>query len=432
MSKAREQEVTKNAEMNYWRKRILISLWATYGTFYLTRVNMSIALPLIMEEFGYTRTAMGAVLTALFGAYAFGQFVNGQLGDKFGARKFITIGLVMTALLNIAMGFANGLAVMILIWALNGYFQSMGWAPTVKTLANWFPRKLRGRFGGVLGTSYQIGNAYSWALAGLVAGALGWQWCFWVPAIIVLVSAAHWYFRGRNAPEEVGLPTIEEETEGTYGDSSVREDHHLGFRYTLSTCLKDRAIWLVAFGLFGLNIVRYGFIDWAPTYMFQVQHATISMAAYKALAIPLAGSVGALFSGWISDKVFQSRRAPMAAVMLLLLGLFAWLYPRIPVSQWELSLIVLIMIGFLTYGPHVLMVTTMPMDFASRKAAASAAGFIDGMGYVGAALTGISSGWLIDNVGWHSAFYFWVAASGIAAILMLILWNYKPAKGKYH
>lgn len=248
----------------------------------------------------------------------------------------------------------------------------------------------------------------------------------------MLVSAIHWYLRGRNAPEEVGLPTIEEETEGTYNARGVREDHHLGFRYTLNSVLRNRAVWLVAFGLFGLNIVRYGFIDWAPTYMFQIQNAPISTAAYKALAIPLAGSVGAIFSGWISDKVFQSRRAPVAAVMLLLLGLFAWLYPGIPVSQWELSLVVLIMIGFLTYGPHVLMVTTMPMDFATRKAAASATGFIDGMGYIGAAITAILSGWLIDNFGWNSAFYLWVAAAVIAAILMIILWNYKPAKGKYH
>lgn len=432
MTKAKEQENTKNVELSHWRKRIFISLWVTYGTFYLCRVNMSIALPGIMGEFDYSKTAMGAVLTALFAAYAFGQFVNGQLGDKFGGRRFITVGLVMTAVLNIAFGFTSGLAAMILIWGLNGYFQSMGWAPTVKTLANWFPPKIRGKFGGALGTSYQIGNAYSWALAGLVAGALGWRWCFWAPAIIVLVSAIHWYLRGRNAPEEVGLPTIEEEAEGTYEATDVREDHHLGFRYTLSSVLRDRAIWLVAFGLFCLNIVRYGFIGWAPTYMFQVQHAPISTAAYKVLVIPLAGSIGALFSGWVSDKVFQSRRAPMAAIMLLLLGLFVWLYPRIPVSQWELSLVVLIMIGFLTYGPHVLMVTTMPMDFATRKAAASATGFIDGMGYVGAAITGILSGWLIDNLGWNSAFYLWVSAAVIAAILMTILWNYKLAKGKYH
>ncbi len=89
-------------------------------------------------------------------------------------------------------------------------------------------------------------------------------------------------------------------------------------------------------------------------------------------------------------------------------------------------------VGFMTYGPHVLIVTAMPMDFGTRKAAASVTGFIDGMGYIGAALTGITSGWLIDNMGWDYAFYFWVGGSIFAGILMLVLWNHKPKKGKYH
>jgi len=134
---------------------------------------MSIAVPGIMDEFGYSRTMMGGIMTALLIAYAAGQFINGQLGDKFGARRLITFGILVSALLNIAFGFSPGITVMIAIWALNGYFQSMGWAPSVKTIANWFPPKVRGKMGGLLGSSYQIGNAYSWALAGFVTGLLG-------------------------------------------------------------------------------------------------------------------------------------------------------------------------------------------------------------------------------------------------------------------
>ena len=62
-----------------------------------------------------------------------------------------------------------------------------------------------------------------------------------------------------------------------------------------------------------------------------------------------------------------------------------------------LGLIYLAVIGFCTYGAHVLMVGHAAQDFAGRKAAASAAGFIDGFGYIGAAMTGIFTGWLVDN-----------------------------------
>ncbi len=413
----------------HWRKRVFLTTWITYSTFYLCRVNMSIAVPGIMDEFGYSKTAMGGVMTALLIAYAAGQFINGQLGDKFGARRLITLGILVSALLNIAFGFSPGITVMIAIWALNGYFQSMGWAPSVKTIANWFPPYIRGKMGGLLGSSYQIGNAYSWALAGFVTGLLGWRWAFWVPAIIFIISGIHWYIRSRNAPEEVGLPTIENETNKV--EPQVGEDHHLGFGYTLKLVATSRSIWVLAFGLFFLNIVRYGFMSWAPTYMFEVQKATISTAAYKAIALPIAGSLGALCAGWLTDKFFQSRRAPVATVMLLLLSVFAWLYPQVPAQSWLLSLLCLLAIGFMTYGPHVLIVGIMPMDLGTRKASSSVAGFIDGFGYIGAGLTGVFSGWLIDNYSWDAAFYLWVISAAIAAVLMVILWKYKPQKGKY-
>jgi len=392
---------------------------------------MSIAIPGIMDEYGYTKTVMGGILTALFGAYAFGQFVNGQLGDKFGGRVMISVGLLLSAVFNLLFGFSSILTIMVIIWALNGYVQSMGWAPSVKTVANWFPRSMRGRIGGILGSSYQLGNAFSWALAGFLAGFLGWRWLFWVPTMVLTAAAIHWYIRGRNAPEVVGLPSLEDEAQGNTKEETL-VDHHLGFRYTLKKVLSSPHIWCMAFGLFFLNIVRYGFMDWAPTYMFEVQKAHISVAAYKAMAIPLAGSLGAIFAGWLSDKVFHLRRAPASAIMLLALAFFTWIYPQIPSGNWVGSLAVLVMIGFLTYGPHVAIVTYAPMDFGTRKAAASTTGFIDGMGYIGAALTGVASGFLADQFGWNAAFYLWMGGALGAAILMLMLWNYRPQLTKYH
>lgn len=416
----------------YWRKRVFMSVWITYGTFYLTRVNMSIAIPGIMKEFGYSKTTLGIILTCFFTTYAIGQFFNGQMGDKFGARRFIALGLLMSGILNIIFGFTTTITMFMLIWGLNGYFQSMGWPASVKTIANWFPPKKRGKMSGLLGTSYQVGNAYSWVLAGLMIGFFHWKWAFWVPGTIVIVSAIYWYIRGRNAPEEVSLPMIEEEGRGMKINNEIRKDHHVGFLNTLAIVLKNPKIWVVAFGLFCLNIIRYGFIDWLPTYMFEVQKTTISSAAYKAIAMPLAGSLGAVVSGWISDRFFGSRRAPISVIMLFILGLSALLYPKIPAGNWGLSLICILLIGFMTYGPHVLMVGAIAMDFGTRKASASAAGFIDCFGYIGAALAGVGSAHLIEYHGWNTAFYFWVAGAFGATILMATLWNYKETKKEYY
>jgi len=415
-------------KFRYWRKRILFSVWITYAAFYLCRVNISVAMPGIMAEFGISKTAMGGVLTALFIVYAIGQFVNGQLGDKFNTRYFVSIGILFSAIINLIFGFTNGtITAMLLLWGLNGWFQSMGWAPSVKTIANWFPPKQRGRVGGIMGTSYQIGNAVTWALSGFIVGLFGWRWAFWIPGMLFILFGIHWFVRARNAPEEVGLPTIEEESNGIE-NAEKKKDHHLGFIKVFKMVVTKKRVWVVALGLFFVNIIRYGFIGWAPTYMFEVQGASISVAAYKAIAFPLAGSLGAIWAGWMSDRVFKGRRAPVCVIMLLFLALFSWLYPQIPAGDWILSLVYLLVIGFMTFGPHVLMVGIMPMDYATRKAASAATGFIDGWGYIGSALAGVGTGFLVDNFSWNTAFNFWVLSAVIAAILMSFLWNYGAVK----
>jgi len=448
MAKKEEQNKGNNEKMNTfnrgvkfgsWKMKILIFSWITYASFYLLRVNYSVALPLIQDEFGFSNTDVGIVASSLLAAYAIGQFVNGQLGDKFKARRMIALGLITSAVLNILFGisgiFLAGTAFIwsiVIIWGLNGYFQSMGWAPTVKTIANWFSKEERGKISGFVGTSYILGGAISTALAGAIVGATGdWRWIFWLPAMICVAIAIHWYLRAKNAPEEVGLPTIEEISENRIDYKEVREDHHIGFKETLLLVSKNKYIWVAAFALFCLNIVRYGFMTWGVA-IFHDQTGDIVYSAYKMVAFPLAGCVGAIFAGYFSDKYLNSRRAPIAAVMLFLLAIFCILFSLTQESHWAIGLIVLLGIGFFTFGPHVLIVGAIPMDFGSRKAASSATGFIDGFGYIGAAITGVGSGFLADQFGWGASFLFWIIGAVIAGILMVVMWNALPKTRKYH
>jgi len=408
-----------------WQKKMFWLMWVTYASFYLLRVNIFIAMPEIMQDFNLTKTNMGLVLSSLFLLYAIGQFINGQLGDKLNSRRIITLGLLSSAVLNIIYGFTGGLlGLMIVVWGLNGYFQSMGWGPTVKAMANWFPVKVRGKISGRLGTSYIIGGAISWLLAGTIIKYFDWRFTFFLPAIFCILVALHWFIRARNAPEEVGLPSLEEQERGIE-NNEIRKDAHIGFRNTLKITLLDPSIWFAAFGLFGLNIVRYGFMSWAPTFMFEEQGATISVAAYKGIAFPVAGGLGAIFAGWASDKIFKHRRAPVSFIMLVLLAISCYLFRIVPGDNWMVSLIILLFIGFFTFGPHILIVAAIPADFGSRKAASSVTGFIDAMGYLGASLTGVGTGYLIEKFSWNAGFCFWILGAIFAAIMTLLIWIYK-------
>lgn len=421
-----------------WQLRIFITIWITYGSFYLCRANMSFALPGLAAEFGYSKTMLGLLGTALFIMYSIGQFVNGQLGDKFGARKLVFVGMICSALLNIAFSFTTAFTFMLIVWGLNGYFQSMGWAPQVKTMANWFTVKQRGKWMGLMGSCYQIGNAYSWLLASYLAASYGWRTIFWVPAVIFLASSIHFVTRLRNAPEEVGLPPIEHlrkimEGEGVTPGTvpAAAKDEHMGFAYTIKICVTNPRIWGVAVAFFCLDIIRYGFFYWAPVYLIEAQGATISSAGLKVAILPLAGSAGAIVTGWATGKFFQNRRAPVICICLFGLAIFSYLFYNAPPGAWVWSLICLAVVGFCTYGPHVLMVGHAAQDFAGRKAAASAAGFIDGFGYIGAAMTGVFTGWLVDNYGWYAGFYYWIIAAVVAGCIMLALWKVPVEEVEY-
>ncbi len=400
-----------------WQNRIFFTLWITYASFYLGRLNFSVVLPQIMTDFGWTRADVGAIGTALFWSYAIGQFINGQLGDKFGARILITVGLTVSALMNLLFGFSQTLLAMIVIWSINGYAQSMGWSPTVKTLANWFQSSVRGKMSGLLGTSYILGGAISVALAGFIAVRVGWQATFFIPCALLLLSSIHWYVRIRNSPESA---------------DGKHKEKYLGLRYTLKHSVGNRQVWLMGLGLFFVNIMRYGFLTWAPTYLFETQGASIDKAAYSSVIFPIGGALGAVVAGYVTDRWFQSRRAPVAGISLILASVLAWSYRfAIPVDAWFLGLITLAGIGFAVFGAHVLIVAAAPMDLGTCKAASSATGFIDGCGYIGAGLQGITTGLLVDRWGWNAGFAFWIVSALLAAVIMLLLWGYKPPRRTY-
>jgi OPA family glycerol-3-phosphate transporter-like MFS transporter len=427
-----------------WRVRTLITCWTFYASYYLCRQNFSIAMPKIRDEMGWSDIQLGWIATGLFVAYAIGQFINGLLGDRFGARKVGTIGMLLSALFNIGFGLSFALPVALGMWAANGFVQASGAPMRIKTMANWFSPGQRGKMMGLCGTDYLAGNVFCWLLAGYLVENVGWRSAFVVPAVIVAGSAILFYVRVRNAPENVGLPTIEEydriiAAQGArpLGDVQempsswegvARDDEHAGWGFVLKASIGNFRVWLVGLAYFGVDLIRYGFMVWAPTYLFD-QGARISHAAYQLVMMPLIGALGVVISGWLTDRI-GGRRAPVISAMLFALAVFAFLYRLIPPGAWVLSMICLGLIGFCLYGPHLLMGATIAMDLGSRKASSTASGLIDALGYAGAAVAGTGTAYVKQHFGWDAAFYMWIGGAVMAGLIMLALWNYRAGEDR--
>ncbi len=437
MADANEGGFTEAIVSRYkrWRVRVFIGCWTMYATYYLCRANISVAVPELKKFLGGGQVTpeadmmVGWIMTGLFLAYGFGQLVNGLLGDRFGPRRVATVGMAVSALMNLAFGLAGSFPVFLGIWIVNGFFQATGAPSRIKIMANWFSPKTRGRIMGLLGTDYVVGNAVSWLLSGWLVVQFGWRYVFVVPAFILAASAIHFYLRVRNAPEEVGLPTIEQ-YEGVgrqqAAASEERSDEFVGMGYVLKMALLNPKVWIVGLAYFGVDLFRYGFLAWSFDYLVS-QGAPVGKAVMKVLMLPVIGAVGIILSGWMTDRL-GGRRAPVISVMLFaaaaLAALFRWLPPT---GNFLVPFAILGAIGFFLYGPHLLMGATIAMDLGSRKASATASGVIDWLGYMGAAVAGVGTSWAKSMWGWNGAFALWILAALMAGALMLLLWNYKTS-----
>ena len=463
--------------------QVMWVLWLTYGSFYFCRTNIAAAVPGIEADFGYTKAQIGLVLGALKLAYGIGQLINGQLAEKISPRKLLTVGMLVSAALNVAFGMGAALYFLIFIWACNGYFQALGWTPCMRVAANWFPVEKRGRAVGIIGTGYQATAALTYVMAGYSVQWLGWRGAFYVPAAVFALCCLHMllFLKERpagNAGENFEKIVSVDETQGwlvqlwgvllwtlsilalgaavggvVFGVSYVAERYGwvqailvvVGFLLLLmvlcrilekekgeksiwpniTLTLTNPWLWFLAVSLGLLNACRYGFLDWGLVHLIETQGGEIGKSALKYAVLPLGGIAGALLSGWVTDRWFGGRAAPAIMILLLALGVLTLIYSKVVVAGGGLVLpvILLVLIGFCIYGPQVLLVGTAPMDLARGGAAAAAVGFVNFMGYMGAFSGDYVTGRIVDDHGWQVGLKFWAGCAFGAAIISAFLWN---------
>jgi len=415
-----------------WHKRIFALLWTTYASYYLCRMNFAVAQPEILREFAdWSRAQVGLIPSVYSVFYAAGQFINGQMGSRFGARRMMVIGLVVISACNLLYATTSSYAVMLTLWAVNGYFQSIGWPQVVQTMSNWFRVGRRGTMMGLISTCYQGGNVGAWLLAGYLTSEFGWRAAFWVPGLILLPMAVILVIGMRNRPEDAGLPHIRDDGEQEAepeGDQPAPADDWTIWRIVKIT-LSSKTLWILAWSYFCFNAVRYAFMNWGVQYFNNFHGVEIKKSAFMSIAFPLIGSLGAISSGWVSDRFFQSRRAPVCTVMLACLAGLCLLF--IPLEQGALfsATLVLAAAGFMIYGPDAILTGAAAIDLAHPKAAASAAGFIMAMGNLGSAIvSGFGVGLVLDRSGgdWTPVFYALSVLSLMAAAMAALLWNARP------
>ena len=408
--------------MKKWRIQIFTVTWLVYFGMYFCRKNFSVVMPVMSRELNTSKEEFAVVITIYSIMYMLGQFFNGYMSDRKGARLVVGIGLLVSVVANIFMGWIGTIGAFIFLMGLNGLGQSSGWSGLIKNLTPWYRKEERGVMMSFWTTCYVVGGiaatafATYWISNQSIFPGLEWKRAFFMPAAFLLLIAIIYILFTRNKPEDIGLKSFEEE-------KSSKDKKTAGKEARLAV-FKNGAVWVAAIMYFFVKFTRYAFLFWLPLYLSEALHYSDSQAGYTSIAYEAIGFFGILAAGFGSDYLFKSRRFPISAIMLFGLAVMLFLQPFLSKLGVVPTFISIGLIGFFTYGPDSIMSGAAAMDMGKEEGAAMAAGLINGVGSAGQLLSPMVVAYVSGKFGWDALFEFFVVVALIAAALLLTKWNY--------
>ena len=435
-------------EYTAMRWKVFIGIYLGYAAYYLVRKNLSFAGADMVAQGYIDKVGLGDAMAGMPIAYAVSKFLMGGLSDRSDARKFMTIGLIISAAVMIIAGiipypkdFGVTTAILFVLTCLTGWFSGMGWPPCGRVMSHWFSTNERSFKMSVWNTAHNIGSSSMSWLAGIggavliacgVSEAESWRGAFIIPSIAALaVAGLCWWFI-RDTPESCGLPSIDKYRKDFSGAKAKKgEEDKIPFKTLfVDYVLKNKMLWFIGLANILVYLVRYGISDWLPIYLldeYGIEKAVSkNLYAYHMIAaIP-----GTLLAGWLSSKFFQGRCAPVNVICMLVTAVGAFIYWKAEALAAMLGVGPLTMIttalaitGFGVYGP-VAMISIQAIAIVPKNAAGTAAGFMGLLGYLigDAILSKIAFGRIVESGanGWELTSIGFFAASIIAALICFI------------
>ncbi|KFX03791.1 glycerol-3-phosphate ABC transporter [Pectobacterium betavasculorum] len=417
-------EIDKEYQKIRWQ--VFLGTFLGYAAFYLLRKNYSLAIPYMIEDYGYTKASLGTSLTLLSIAYGISKFVMGSVSDRSNPKYFAVTGLMISAFICIVFGLVPGvmssIPVMCVLSFMNGWAQGMGYPPYAKTMVTWFSQKERGKWWSWWNVSHNLGGGLIAPLATLGIFLFGtWHSIFFFPALIAIVIAIITFFLMRDTPQSCGLPPIEVYKKEGNGEELKQDSSGLSHKEIfVKYVLRNKFLWYIAVANIFVYFIRYGVVDWAPTYLSEVKGFSKENSRWAYFLYEWAGIPGMLVSGYLSDLAFKGKRAP--ATILFMCGVLAAIlvYWFNPPGNPLVDNISLIAIGFLIYGP-VMMIGLQAADLVPREATGSATGLTGLLGYLlGSASAGVLMGFVVDIAGWTGGFITLIASCLLAITFLLL------------
>lgn len=421
-------------KMTYYKWSTFLSATLGYGMYYVCRLSLNVVKKPIVEEGVFSETELGIIGSVLFFTYAIGKFTNGFLADRSNINRFMSTGLLVTALVNLCLGFVNSFILFAVLWGISGWFQSMGAASCVVGLSRWFDDKERGSFYGFWSASHNIGEALTFIIVASVVSAWGWRYGFWGAGMVGIVGAlVIWQFFHDN-PQSKGLPPVNQPKEKKVMTETEAADYNKAQKQVLLM----PAIWILALSSAFMYISRYAVNSWGVFYL-EAQKGYSTLDASFIISInSVCGIVGTVLSGFVSDKLFGGKRNAPALIFGLLNVVALCLFLLVPGTHLWIDALAMVLFGLSIGVLLCFLGGLMAVDIAPRNASGAALGVVGIASYVGAGVQDVMSGVLIEGhksvvngvevYDFTAINWFWIGAAVLSVLCALMVWNAKTPK----
>lgn len=413
------------------RLTTFIAATCGYAIYYVCRLSMNIVRKPIVDEGVFTESELGLIGSCLFFVYAVGKLANGFLADRCNVKRFMSTGLLLTAIVNLILGFADMFIVFAILWGLNGWFQSMGAPAGVVSLNRWFSSKERGTYYGFWSASHNLGEAITFIVIAVLVNWMGWRSGMIGAGIIGTLGFFMLYFFMRDTPQSQGF-LLDKQPEVKATDNKPNDDV---FKKAQKAVLRNPAIWILALASAFMYISRYAVNSWGVFYLEAQKGYSTLDASFIISISSVCGIIGTVFSGWISDRFFKSSRNVPALVFGLMNVVSLCLFLLVPGTNFWLDAAAMTLFGL---GIGVLICFLgglMAVDIAPKAAAGAALGVVGIASYIGAGLQDIMNGVLIegnktvvngaDVYDFTYVNCFWIGSAIVSVLLTLLVWNAK-------
>ena len=397
------------------------------------RANLSIAGSAMATDLGINSLQLGAVFSAFAMAYVLAQIPAGWLLDRFDAPKIYGVSLVLWSICTLLQGFVGwmsaawALAVLFGLRFLLGLVESPLSPANSYITATWFPLRERGLATSIYNSAQYVSVLIFVPLMGYLVHLAGWESVFWFMGVLGLVFAVFWFAWVRNPQDHPRISSDELEYLHAGGalssdkSSSKSSDRTAFFRF-IPIFLRSRMMLSVFLSQYCLTSLQYFFLTWFPIYLVKGRGLDILTVGFLAAVPAVAGFIGGLLGGWLSDRLLRrgasistARKVPFVTGMLLATSLVCCNFVASPYT-------VVLLMTLAIFGKGLAAVNwAVVADTAPPGLVGIGGGLFNLFGSLSGIVTPLVIGYVVQTTGSFTIAMYFVAAHGLVGALAYLL-----------